>query len=154
MKNRRLGELFVEAGLIDSEQLDHALKVQKPFRHKLGQTLVRLGYITEDILIEYLDMQHGSPGINLHKLYKEVIDESAAHTITRHVAEKYKAIPISFKLEGRTKKLIVAMADPSNLEAIDTIAFITGYSIEPIFTMEEHLEGIIYYHYYKKWQLD
>ena len=153
MKSRRLGELFIESGLIDSEQLAHALNVQKPLRYKLGKTLVWLGYITEDTLVEYLDKQHGSPGINLHKLHKEVIDESAVHTITRHVAERYKAIPINFKSEGKTKKLIVAMADPSNLEAIDTIAFITGCSIEPIFTMEEHLNGIIHYHYYNKWQL-
>ncbi len=114
---------------------------------KLGQTLVKLGYIAEDTLIKFLGKQHGTPGINL---YKQMIDERAVDMIPMSVAERYKVIPVGFNLDGGNKKLIVAMANPSNLEAIDTIAFITGCSIEPIFAREEHLEFIIprYYGYY------
>ena len=150
MGRKRLGDLLIEAGFISTEQLNFALKEQKFSREKLGQTLVRLRYITEDILIGFLGKQHGTSGIDL---FKEVIDERAVDMIPRRVAEKYKVIPVGFKLEGRTKKLIVAMANPSNLEAIDTVAFITGYSIDPIFAREEHLEWIIRHYYNKRWEL-
>ena len=148
MGRKHLGELLVEPGFISMEQLNYALNMQKAYKEKLGQTLMKLGYITEDTLIELLGKQHGTPSINLYKLHREVLDEKIIHMITRYVAEKYKVIPVGFKLDGNTKKLIVAMADPSNLEAIDTLEFITGYSIEPIFTLQEDLEWIILYYYY------
>jgi type IV pilus assembly protein PilB len=66
---------------------------------------------------------------------------------SRHIAEKYNVIPVGFKLSGKVKKIIVAMADPSNVEAIDTIAFITGYTVEPVFAREEDLKWTIKYYY-------
>jgi len=150
VKRKRLGELLVEAGFISKEQLNHALEEQKISKEKLGQTLMRLGYITEDILIEFLSKQYGTPSINL---FREVIDEKVVNMIPRNVAEKHKAIPVGFKSNGGTKKLIVAMANPSDLEAINTLAFITGYSIDPIFTREEHFEWLIRYYYQRRWEL-
>lgn len=100
MRRKRLGELLVEAGFIRTEQLNHALKEQKINNEKLGKTLMRLGYITEDTLIEFLSKQHGTPSINL---YKEVIDKKAVDLIPRDVAEKYKVIPVGFKSQGGIK---------------------------------------------------
>src|ERR1700752_4688609 len=53
MSGKRLGELLIEAGFINKEQLNHALNEQKISKEKLGQTLMRLGYITEDIFFEF-----------------------------------------------------------------------------------------------------
>jgi hypothetical protein len=142
-----LGELLVEAGFIDRGQLNRALNEQKISNEKLGQTLMSLGYITEDILIDSLSKQCGTPGINL---FKTEIDERAFYMVPRDAAEKYKVIPIGFKVEGRTKRLIVAMANPSNLEAIDVLKFITGYAIEPVFSREEQFKWIIQYYHTKK----
>ncbi|HEX3036692.1 MAG TPA: EAL domain-containing protein [Thermodesulfobacteriota bacterium] len=141
---KRLGELLVEAGFIDREQLRRALNEKKSSNEKLGQILMSLGYITEDILIDSLSKQCGTPGMNL---YKTEIDERAFYMVPRDVAEKYKVIPVGFKVEGRVKRLIVAMANPSNLEAIDVLTFITGHTIEPVFSREEQFKWIIqYYH--------
>ena len=146
MNRRPLGELLIEAGFICNEKLNYALALRdKKFRaEKLGRILVNLNYIDEDTLVGFLGRQHGTPGINL---CKKEIDEEVIRIVPRHIAEKYNAIPIGFKLNGRVKKLIVAMADPSNIEAIDTIAFITGHTVEPIFAREEDLKWTIkYYH--------
>lgn len=150
MRAKMLGELLIEADFISREQLDHALGKQKIPTEKLGQILLKLGYITEDILIEFLGKQHGTSSINL---YKEVIDTRVVNLIPKNAAEKYRAIPIAFKLEEKTKKLVVVMANPSDLEAIDTFTFITGSSIHPVFTREEHFKWLIESYYYKRWEL-
>lgn len=153
MNRKLLGESLVEAGLITNEQLNHALtmKGQKYHLERIGRVLMNLNYIDEDALIEFLGRQYGTSGINL---YKGKIDEKAVHTITRNVAEKHKVMPVGFKSDGKTKMLIVAMADPLNLEAMDTINFITGYCIEPVFAREEDLRwSIQYYYYYNKRQV-
>lgn len=148
MMNRKLlGESLVEAGLISIEQLNNALvfKVQKSNSEKIGRVLTNLNYIDEDTLIEFLGRQYGTPGINFSR--KEA-DKKAVDTMPLEVAEKYKVIPIGFKTDKKKTKLIVAMADPSNLEAIDTIAFISGYEIEPVFAREEDLKWVIRENYY------
>jgi PAS domain S-box-containing protein len=145
MKRKHLGELLVEAGSISKEQLNHSLKEQKVSKEKLGQILVKLGYITEEVLFEFLCNQLGTSGIDL---YKEVIDERAVEMIPRNIAEKYKVVPVGFKLEGETNKLTVAMANsPDPEKAVALIEFISGYSTAPIFASEIQLESIIRYYY-------
>lgn len=141
-ERKRLGEMLVEEGIITKEQLSRALKEQKISDEKLGRILMRLGYITsEDVLIKFLGKQRDSTvGINV---FKEVIDERFVNMVPRDVAEKHKAIPVGFKSEGNIRKLILAMADPSDLEAVDAVSFITGYSIYPVFAMEEHFKWIM-----------
>lgn len=148
ISRKPLGELLIEAGFMDTEQLKYALALRDKefFAEKLGRILVNLKYIDEDILVEFLGKQHGAPGINLST--KE-IDGEIISIIPGHIAEKYNFIPVGFKSDGRVKKLIVAMADPSNIEAIDTIAFITGYGVEPVFAREEDLRWTIKYYYNK-----
>jgi type IV pilus assembly protein PilB len=131
MKKKRLGELLIEAGSISRKQLNHSLREQKVSKEKLGQILVKLGYITEEVLFEFLCNQLGTSGI---KLYKEVIDERAVEMIPRNVAEKYKVVPVGFKLEEGTKKLAVAMVNsPDPEETVGVVESITGYSTTPIF---------------------
>lgn len=141
-----LGELLIEAGFIDRERLNYALALKEKGLHvdRLGRILVNLNYIDEDMLVEFLGKQHGAPGINL---CKKEIDEGIINIIPKDIAEKYNIIPVGFKLVGRVKKLIVAMADPSNIDAIDTIMFITGYTVEPVFAREEDLKWTIKYYY-------
>ena len=143
-RKKFLGELLLESGFIDSEKLSRALKEKKACNEKLGQVLMRFGYVNEDVLIEFLAKQRGFEGVNL---FKREIDKRVANLIPRDVAEKYKVLPIGFKTEGGIKKLVVAMANPSDLGAIDTLVFITGHAIEPVFAREEQFTWIIRYFY-------
>ena len=148
MVRKHLGELLVEAGIITSKQLNDALEVQKHSKERLGKVLARLGYITMDLLADFLSKQHGTLTINP---CVELIDEEATKLIPEDVARKYKVLPV--KLEEKTKKLIVCMAEPSNLEVVDFLKFITGYNVEPAFIMEESLWWFIDNCYSKRWEL-
>jgi diguanylate cyclase (GGDEF)-like protein len=143
-RKKFLGELLLESGFIDSEKLSRALKEKKACNEKLGQILMKFGYVNEDVLIEFLAKQRGFPGVNL---YKKEIDKKAVNMIPRDVAEKYKVLPTGFNEEGGIKKLVVAMANPSDLGAIDTLGFITGHVIDPIFTIEEQFTWLLRFYY-------
>jgi type IV pilus assembly protein PilB len=146
MSRKRLGESLLEAGLISAEELNHALtlKTQKFQLEKIGRILVHLNYISEDTLVEFLGKQHNTRGINL---LKAVVNEKAVNTIPKTIAEKYQAIPIGFT-NDKVKKLVVAMANPTNLETIDTLTFLSGHCIEPVYAREEDIRWAIQYYYY------
>jgi len=139
-----LGGSLVLNGYITKGQLNIALQEQKETKQKLGKVLVKKGYISEDVLIEALGRQHGTASINL---FKKSIDREVLSLIPKEIVKKYKTIPLGFTNAGGEDKLIVAMANPSDMEVIKTLAFITGFSIDPIFFTEEDFERIIPFHY-------
>lgn len=124
--------------------LDYALDQATQYREKLGETLLRLGSITEDQLLECLGKQHGTPCVDL---YKQVIDENVVGLIKKEVAQNYKLIPIGFKKGQDADKLVLAMANPLDHQAASYVSHLTGYRIYPVFVREEHLKWIINYYY-------
>ena len=129
----RLGELLVREKLISPVQLQQALEEQKKSGERLGTTLTRLGLVEESELTSFLSKQFGVPSINLSEFE---IDEEVIRLIPQDQAKKYKLIPVN--RAGAT--LIVAMADPSNIMAIDDIKFVTGYNIEVVVATEQAIE--------------
>jgi type IV pilus assembly protein PilB len=132
----RIGELLTKAKLIDNEQLERALDEQKQSGGRIGEHLVRMGYVTEEDILDCLSQQYGVPSINLQHFE---IDESIIRLIPADVARKYQFIPVS--KTGAT--LTVAMSDPTNVFAMDDITFITGYRVEPVVASEEALREAI-----------
>ena len=125
----KLGEMLVKAALIDQEQLQEALNAQKQSGEKLGYVLVQLGYVKEDEITQLLSEQYGVPSINLRHFE---IDESVIELIPSEVAQKYLVVPVN--RTGAT--LTIAMADPTNVFAMDDIKFMTGYNVEPVVASE------------------
>jgi len=132
----KIGEFLQKANLINQEQLERALEEQKSSGGRIGEHLIRLGYVTEEDILDCLSQQYGVPSINLHHFE---IDESIIRLIPADVARKYQFIPVS--KTGAT--LTVAMADPTNVFAMDDITFITGYRVEPVVASEEALREAI-----------
>ncbi len=126
----KLGELLLKAQLINQQQLTKALDEQKSTGGKLGEILQRLGYVTEDDIIECLSHQFGVPSINLRHFE---IDPNVAKIIPVDLARKYNVIPVN--KTGAT--LTLAMTDPTNIFAMDEITFMTGYRVEPVVASEE-----------------
>ncbi|MDD5564168.1 MAG: type IV-A pilus assembly ATPase PilB [Thermoanaerobaculaceae bacterium] len=126
----KLGELLLKAQLINQQQLTKALDEQKSTGGKLGEILQRLGYVTEDDIIECLSHQFGVPSINLRHFE---IDSNVAKIIPVDLARKYNVIPVN--KTGAT--LTLAMTDPTNIFAMDEITFMTGYRVEPVVASEE-----------------
>jgi type IV pilus assembly protein PilB len=146
METRYFEELLVEAGFISPKQLFHALEVQKVSNRRLSQVLVGLGYINIDTLIAFLRKQ---PDTVMFDLSYELFDKGALKLMPDDIAKKYKVIPINF-IGGKVMKLFVCMAEPSPLEIIDIIAFMTGCVVEPVFITKENLEWLLQYFYHKR----
>jgi len=127
----------VNTGLITKEQLEEALKIQSNSGGRLGQILVQLGYIDEEVLIAFLGKQFGVPYIALSE-YGE-INEEVARLIPESIARRELVIPIA--REGRV--LTVAMVDPLNVFLIDEIKMMTGYEVKAVISSERDIRDTI-----------
>jgi type IV pilus assembly protein PilB len=136
----KLGEMLVKAGLISAEQLQEALGAQKQSGEKLGYVLVSLGYVKEDEITQLLSEQYGVPSINLRHFE---IDASVLDLIPAEVSQKYLVVPVN--RTGAT--LTIAMADPTNVFAMDDIKFMTGYNVEPVVSSEMAIREAIETYY-------
>ncbi|MGZ4779073.1 MAG: type IV-A pilus assembly ATPase PilB [Thermoanaerobaculia bacterium] len=132
----RLGELLTKASLISQDQLKEALRVQKETSGKLGETLIKLGFVSEEDITECLSQQFGVPSINLSHFE---IDSSVIKLIPADVARKYNILPVN--KTGAT--ITIAMADPTNVFAMDDIKFMTGYNVEPVVASELGIKAAI-----------
>jgi type IV pilus assembly protein PilB len=132
----RLGELLTKAGLIKQDQLKEALRLQKETGGKLGETLIKLGFVSEEDITECLSQQFGVPSINLAHFE---IDSSVIKLVPADVARKYNILPVN--KTGAT--ITIAMADPTNVFAMDDIKFMTGYNVEPVVASELGIKAAI-----------
>jgi type IV pilus assembly protein PilB len=132
----KLGELLLKAGIINQAQLDKALEEQRSRGGKLGEILQRLGYVSEEDIIECLSHQYGVPSINLRQF---PVDPQVAKVVTEELARKHNVLPIL--KTGQT--LTVAMADPTNIFAVDEITFSTGFKVDPVVASEEAISEAI-----------
>ncbi len=115
----------MRANLITSEQLDQALALQKTTGGRIGSILVKLGYISEEEIASFLGRQYGVPSVDLGKVK---VDPAILKLVPAEVARKHLLIPLS----RSGSILTVAMADPSDIIAIDEVRFITGHNIQPM----------------------
>ena len=136
----KLGQILIASGVVTEEQLNEALKLQKRGGGRLGTNLVKLGHITEDKLVMFLSKQYGMSAIDLAE-YK--IDTAVLKLITSDMAKKHMIMPLT--RIGAT--LTVAMADPSNVFAVDDIKFMTGYNVEVVIATESALINAINTYY-------
>lgn len=136
----RIGELMVKNGLITMEQLAKAVEEQKKHGGKLGAILVRMGFITEKVLVEVMSRQFRIRTLDLERVE---IQPELIKLIPAPLAKKFLIIPV--QRVGAT--LTVAMSDPTQLVALDDIKFMTGYNIEPVLVPESALVQAINRYY-------
>jgi type IV pilus assembly protein PilB len=124
---------LMEAGLIDETARLKALQQQKTNGGTVTANLLKIGAVTEEALLDFLSRLFSTPPVDL-KNYEP--DPALTRLIPGDVATKFQALPIS--RSGR--RLTVAMANPTNLFAIDDIKFITGFEVEPQVATETQLK--------------
>lgn len=115
---KRVGEILLSQKVITQAQLEKALAHQQEHGGLLGQILVALGFVSEEEVALALTAQYGFPFLPLEN-YE--IDEAVTRLIPEHVARQYCLIPI----DRIGNALTVAMADPSNVQAVDDIELLT-----------------------------
>lgn len=126
-------DMLLNAGLINRDQFEEALRNRVLYGGKIGTSLIELGYISEQELARFLSDKLGVPYVPHEQLLH--IPSKVIDLLPRELALKYGAIPLSLE----RKRLSLVMADPADLTAIDEISFITGYSIRPLITPEVRL---------------
>lgn len=136
----RFGELLVMNGFITEEQLQECLREQAQTKRKLGTLLLEHGYITERQLVEVLEFQLGFPSITL---YNAEIDKSLISLVPEALAQKYSVIPVR-KAGG---KLVLAMQDPLDYNAIEEIRLAAKLNVQPVIAMRSEIEQAITRHY-------
>jgi type IV pilus assembly protein PilB len=132
----KLGELLLKENMVSPQQLQDALNHQKMSGGKLGKAFVSLGFVKDEEITSLLSRQYGVPSINLDHFE---VDPAIIKIIPAETARKYQVLPLS--RSGAT--LTIAMADPTNVFAMDDIKFMTGYNVEPVVASESALEDAI-----------
>lgn len=127
----RLGDLLVEQGLISEAQLESALDHQRrhPGFRKLGETLLALQLVTEGQMLKVLSGALRIRAVDLRKVSR--IESDVLETLSVDTAERELVLPLRFVQQGHRRRLLVAMADPTNLQAVDELQFRLGCAVEP-----------------------
>lgn len=144
VRKKRLGEILIEAGLLNDTQLASALNSQKTWGGKLGSTLVRMGFVKEEDLLRCLSAQLRLPSVDFSKVR---IAPKALLLVPHRIAEKYNVIPVALKEEMGKKTIILAMSDPTNLDTISEIQFQTGVTIRPVVATESAITRAVDQYY-------
>ncbi len=142
MIRKKIGEIFIENGIISENQLINALALQKKSGKMIGQTLIELGYISEAQLTEAFLKKFSISYIDCDNL---VIPEDHLKMVSMAMAVKKKILPA--KVSGNT--LFLAMVNPLDYSTIDEVKFITGHNVTPLLATESSLMKAIekYYGY-------
>jgi type IV pilus assembly protein PilB len=144
---KQLGDILLEGGLVSAPQLEAAYEEQERLGRALGRVLIEQGVLTEAQLVSALATQIGLRFVDLSDF---PVDGSAVGRVPGPVCRRHSAMPIGFE-EG---KLIVAMADPANVFALDDIRSLTGLDVKPVVATRGDLAAAIDRYYRADSDLD
>ncbi len=132
-KKLKIGEILVSSGVIKEEELSEALRSQHQLGGTLGENLIRMGFLTEDALLQALTEQTGMQHINLTKLE---VPASVQRLVKAETVRLHRLLPIGF--EG--KRLVVGMVDPTDLKALTEVEFQSGHITKAVILATSHFE--------------
>ncbi|MDH3454112.1 MAG: hypothetical protein OEL80_03120 [Desulfuromonadales bacterium] len=139
-KNLRLGEILKQAGIIDDFQLNSALSYQRHWGGRFGESLIKLGYLSEDKLQNFLARQFDLPQI---ELFGRKIPEDVLAYIPVEKAREFHVLPVERREISGTMHLVVAMTDPTNLMVTDSLQFMTGCRIKAALASADAISSAI-----------
>ena len=143
IKSNLLGDLLLEAGLIDQFQLDSALSFQRNLGGQIGEALIKLGYLPEETIMEFLESQQLYSRVSLDEL---AVDRAIIELLPMERMRKFKVFPVELRHLEKEKILRVAMTDPTDLRLIEDLQFSTGCRILPMLAPEEDILRAIEMH--------
>lgn len=140
---KQLGELLIEAGVINQQQVDKALKAQKEKGGLIGEILVDLGFAKEEDIAQALTAQYGFPYLPLsnYEISPEIIN-----IIAGRVAKQYVLIPI----DKIGNNLTIVMSNPLNIQAIEDVELISGCSVQTFVSTSSDIKRAIEKYYKEK----
>ncbi len=140
---KQLGELLLERGIINVDQLNGALKVQKEQGGLIGRVLVNLGFANEEEIAQAITVQYGFPYLPLSSYEVNV---EAMKLIPQNVAEQYNLIAI----DRMADMLTIAMSNPLNIQAVEVIEMISHCTVQVFVSTMSDIANAISKYYQKK----
>jgi len=132
----RLIDALISKGVLKQEQLEEAVKIQQARGGSLQKILVQKGFVKESDLLSAISQGMGIPPISLGRMK---IDPSLKALVPREIAKQYELVPVACIGQSLT----VAMVDPLNVFALDTLTTLTGLSINPLLTNPKDIQEAI-----------
>ena len=134
---QKLGEMLIYYKIITPEQLEEGLKIQKNKGKRIGEILIYLGRVTQDEINWILGKQLNLPYVQVNA---DNIDIQLSKNISEDILKKFKVIPIM----ELNDELVVAMADPTDEEAIEMIKEVTKCKLKLVLASFENIDETIY----------
>jgi len=135
-RKKRLGDLLLAAGAIRKEDLDKALAIQAGSDRRLGYLLINMDIISEHELQSVLSEQLGIPIVDVYSAFNAEVKK----LIPRYLCRKYNVIPLGL---ADHNLLTIAMVDPSDHEAVNTIERYTGKVLQPCLASHSDIDSAI-----------
>lgn len=146
MSRKRIGELLLDRGAINRQQLDAGLQAQQRTRQRLGVTLIQLGAISEVQLAQVLAQSLGLATVDLAAVQ---VDWSAVHLLRARFCESHELFPFAIDKTPPGKRVMVALSDPLNQPAVEEIEFTTGLAVAPYVSTHSQIRAAILRYYHK-----
>ena len=140
--NKHLGELLVERGVINREQLSMSINYQQEKGGLIGEVLVELKFTNEEEIAQALTCQYGFPYLPLSN-YE--IDDAVIKSVPENVCRQFCLVPI----DKIGKSLTVAMANPLNIQAVEDVELITGCTVQAFVSTSSDIRNCIAKYYGK-----
>jgi len=141
--NKQLGELLIERGIINDQQLTKALAIQKDKGGLIGEILVELGYVKEEDIAQSLTAQYGFPYLPLSNYD---INSEIVNIVPGRVARQYLLVPI----DKIGNNLTLAMSNPLNVQAIEDVELLSGCSVQTFVSTSSDIKKAIGKYYKDK----
>ena len=136
----RIGELLLDDERVTRARIDEAVERQKTVGGRLGSRLVELGFVRDDEVASLLSRQYGVPFIDLGRFE---VESGVIGLLPAATARKYETVPVS--RDGSV--LTIAMADPTNVSAVDDIEFMTGCRVDPVVATQASIAAAVERYY-------
>lgn len=143
-----LGRLLIEAGQISESQLRSAISHQDRWGRRIGESLVALGYVSEQAMLSALGHQLGIPHIVIGD---RRIPRAIVQLVPEQIIRRRHVFPVALVTQGRRSgPLVVAVADPADVQGLDEVAFACGLDVKPVLAspadvdraIDRHFEGL------------
>src|ERR1700737_1684653 len=134
---RRIGQVVVDLGLADTETVDNAVEAARTQGRPTGQVLVEQGVLHQDQLARVVAERFGLDYVDLSVFE---LDMGAVNLVSLSASKRYKAVPIGFTDDGT---VLLAMADPTNVLAVDDVAMLTGRRVRPVAASSEDIDMLL-----------
>jgi hypothetical protein len=138
-----IGQLLVQRGYIDLWQLQSALAHQRRCGGLRGNALVKLGFVSEPVLLTELARQMGVPYI---RLGKRRVPDAIVRVVPEKMIRSRRIFPVAFAWQGSRSLLVVITSDPQNLIALDEVAFASGRVVKAALASDQDVEEAIERH--------